>query len=148
MTTVSNSEVGSSDFVDAPTERESAFEVPIGVKSEATLSDIWPRALAYFTPPSIFTEQPASMADLRRYAHAAAWTSKAGARRALGIGYFRLIARPTTIACRYVEWIGQRPGRAIPVYALWKLVIETPPGPWIAQHFIMPLASFAGWLFL
>lgn len=116
--------------------------------SEVTDSSFWALVLTYFTPPDIFTERPESMSALRRYARKAAWASKAGVRRSLGIGYFRVIARPVTIVCRYVEWIAQRPGRALPAYGLWKLVISIGPGPWVAHHIIDPLASFAGWVFL
>jgi len=152
MTTVSNSEVGTSDLADAPAERETVPQASIARKSAVTFGDIWVRALpklhAYFTPPNVFTDSPATMGELRKYAHAGGWTSKTGTLRSLGVGYFRLVARPTTVICRYVEWIAQRPGRAVPVYLLWKLVIRTAPGPWVAEHVIHPLASFAGWLFL
>ncbi|WP_123678926.1 hypothetical protein [Couchioplanes caeruleus] len=103
----------------------------------------------YLTPPSVLAEAPASVAELRRYARWGAWTSStAGLLRNLGIGWYRLVGLPVTVVCRYVEWIWQRPGRAIPVYLLWKLLISTGPGPWAAEHLIRPVLGVLAWVLL
>ena len=94
----------------------------------------------YLTPPSVLTESPASVAELAAYAHWGAWTSSTdGPLRKLGIVWHRMFSLPATVVCRYVEWIWQRPGRAVPVFVLWKLLISTGPGPWAADHLIRPV---------
>ena len=104
---------------------------------------------AYVTPPSVLTEAPASVAELAAYAHWGAWTSGTdGPLRKLGIVWHRLIGLPVTVVCRYVEWTAQRPGRAIPVYLLWKLLISTGPGPWAADHLIRPVLGVLAWVLL
>jgi hypothetical protein len=102
---------------------------------------------AYLTPPSVWTEQPASMAELAAYARWGAWTNSTGLRRA-GLCWHWLVSLPVTTICRYGEWIAQRPGRLIPVYVLWKLLISTGPGPWAADHLVRPLLGLAAWVLL
>jgi hypothetical protein len=147
-TTLSNSEVGTSDLQDTPAERETLPGGPIGRKSAVTRSDVRAKLHTYFTPPSVLTARPSSVRELRVYAHGAGWTADVGLLRSLGIGYFRLIGRPATVVCRYVEWIAQRPGRALPVFAAWKLFILVGPGPWVADYLIRPAGVLAGWIFL
>lgn len=109
----------------------------------------WEWLREYVTPPSVLTESPASVAELAAYAHWGAWTSSTGGPlRRLGIVWHRLFGLPTTVVCRYVEWIFQRPGRAIPVYLLWKLLISTGPGPWAADHIIRPVLGVFAWVLL
>jgi hypothetical protein len=103
---------------------------------------------AYITPPQVWAEPPASMAELAAYARWGGWTESTGAVRRLGIVWHRLVGLPFTTCCRYVEWIAQRPGRAIPVYALWKLFISTGPGPGFADHVIRPALAFMAWVLL
>jgi hypothetical protein len=118
----------------------------------ATLRDrvrAWLLAMrAYITPPQVWAEPPASMAELAAYARWGAWTSSTGPVRRLGIVWHRLVGVPVTTVCRYVEWIGQRPGRAIPVFLLWKLFISTGPGPALAAHVIRPVLAAVAWAFL
>ncbi|WP_433732562.1 hypothetical protein ACQP2Y_46740 (plasmid) [Actinoplanes sp. CA-051413] len=103
----------------------------------------------YLTPPSVLTQPPASVAELAAYAHWGAWTSRTdGPLRRLGIVWHRLVSLPVTVVCRYVEWIAQRPGRAIPVYLLFKLLISTGPGPWVADHLIRPVLGVIAWVLL
>lgn len=159
----------SAEFGGAPTERELApangQTVTIPVHSAITHRDrvqSWVRAAsAYFTPPAVLTERPASVAELRAYAEQADWTASPaacvdehgrrhapGTIRRLGIWWYRLVGLPTTVACRYAEWIAQRPGRAIPVFVLWKLCISSGPGPWVSDNVILPAAHAAAWILL
>jgi len=103
----------------------------------------------YLTPPSVLTQAPASVAELAAYARWGAWTSRTDSPlRKLGIVWHRLFGLPVTVICRYVEWIWQRPGRAIPVYLLWKLLISTGPGPWAGDHLIRPVLGVLAWVLL
>lgn len=103
----------------------------------------------YLTPPSVLTESPASVAELAAYAHWGTWTTSAdGPLRKLGIVWHRAFGLPATVVCRYVEWLWQRPGRAIPVFVLWKLLISTGPGPWAVEHLIHPILGVIAWVLL
>jgi hypothetical protein len=104
---------------------------------------------AYVTPPSVLTDPPPSVAQLRAYARWGAWTSSTnGPLRRLGLLWHRLFSLPVTVICRYTEWLSQRPGRLIPVYLLWKLLISTGPGPWVAGHLIRPVLGVIAWVLL
>jgi hypothetical protein len=138
---------------DASPERETAEKSTPTLQSAITDRDAWLRWIAaareYFTPPSLLTEPPPSYTELRAYAHRAGWTSKdTGVVRTLGVWWHRFVGLPVTFVCRYAEWIAQRPGRAIPVFALWKLLILTTPGPWLADHIIRPVLGFVAWVLL
>lgn len=103
---------------------------------------------AYVTPPSVLVERPASVAELSAYAHWGTWTAEAGVLRNLGIAWYRLAGLPVTVICRYVEWIVQRPGRSLVVFALVKLLLSTGPGPWVADHLIRPVLGAVAWVLL
>lgn len=148
-----NSEVGSSDFHDPHAERETGPDEAQTRKSALTDRDMWAdlarRALAYITPPSVLTGHPDTVAQLAAYAKAGAWTRRrSGVIRALGVWWYRLVGLPYTVTCRYAEWIAQRPGRAIPVLLLVKLLASTTPGAWVVEHVIVPIGHAAAWLFL
>lgn len=156
MTTQSNPEVGTgSDFVESD-EREHAPEDAQTQKSEetptATFGDIARgviRELApYFTPPALLTDRPASVPELRKYPRAGRWTSSKGALRTLAVGYWRIVSLPITLVCRSVEWIAQRPGRAVLVYILWRLFTVAGPGAWIVRHVGPIVGAVAKWIFL
>lgn len=151
--THSNSKVETFDFRDAPPERYEAPGLPKSRKSKVTDRDAWRRFLAavavYVTPPSVLTERPASVAELATYAHRAGWTSQnSGPVRAAGILWHRAVGLPITVVCRYVEWIAQRPGRAVAAFGLWKLFVLSGAGVWMVHHLINPVGAVAGWLFL
>ena len=167
--TVSNSEfVIPTSEVKRPLPRPmptDAGETPENAEPEVADSDVWRERLlaflAYFTPPAVLTERPASMPELSAYAHRGDWTKrkaeparkgvpeqKRGPVRTAGIWWHRLVGLPVTVVCRYVEWIAQRPGRAIPVFVLWKAFISTGAGPWIVQNLLAPVGRVAGWIFL
>jgi hypothetical protein len=104
---------------------------------------------AYVTPPSVLTDPPPSVAELRAYVRWGAWTgSTDGPLRNLGLLWHRLFSLPVTVVCRYTEWLWQRPGRLIPIYLLFKLLISTGPGPWVAGHIIRPVLGVVAWVLL
>lgn len=104
---------------------------------------------AYLTPPQVFTDRPASLAELAEYARYAQWTTQdAGLVRACGIWWYRLVGYPKTVTGRYAEWIWQRPGRAIPALLTVKLIAHTTPGAWVVDHVVYPAAQLAGHIFL
>jgi hypothetical protein len=120
---------------------------------------------AYFTPPAVFTDRPASLAELADYARYAPWTVqpfvdrpytdedanqmvKTGAVRAAGIWWYRWIGYPYTVVSRYREWILQRPGRAIPVLLLVKLAASTSYGSWAVDNLLYPVAHAVAWVLL
>lgn len=95
---------------------------------------------AYWVPPSLLTEPAPSLMELSAYAHRGPWTKDR--MRTLGVVWFRAVALPVTVTCRYVEWVAQRPGRAVPVLALWWLFRATGHGPWIDTNLIHPVLTF------
>ncbi len=152
-----NSPVSSGEFQGVPAERETGPELsslqPTLHSNLDTQRERVREWLAgfrgYWTPPSMLTEPPASVQELAAYAWYGGWTTAgSGPVRRLGIWWHRLIGLSTTTVCRYVEWIAQRPGRAIPVYLLWKLLITTGPGPWVADNIIRPALGFLAWVLL
>lgn len=148
-----NSEVGTSDLRGSFSERETTPDGPQTRKSALTDRDFWlnlvDRVRAYLTPPSLLTERPDSVAQLAAYAKTGAWTKRrTGAIRSAGIWWYRLVGLPYTTICRYAEWIAQRPGRAIPVLLLVKLLASTTPGSWFVEHVIVPVGHTVVWLFL
>lgn len=110
---------------------------------------LWARSKAYWTPPQIFTDRPASLAELADYAKHAPWTHQnSGLIRGAGIGYYRTLAYPYTAVSRYREWMFQRPGRLLLHLAGVKLFALTGPGIWVVDHIVYPAAQFAGHVFL
>ena len=144
-------------------ESRSTQQAPQSPKTGPEVSNLHPQPVAlrdrllgvvatardYWVPPSLLTESPASITDLSNYAWHGTWTSKtSGPVRQAGIWWHRLISLPTTVACRYTEWIFQRPGRALPVLAMWKLLVSTGPGPWLVAHILDPLLGAIAWVLL
>lgn len=107
------------------------------------------RCATYWTPPEIFTDQPASLQDLADYARHAPWTHQnTGLLRAAGIGYYRAVSYPYTVVSRYREWVMQRPGRLLLHLGGLKLLAHTSPGMWAVDHLIYPAAQIVGHVFL
>ena len=107
------------------------------------------RTQAYWTPPAIFTDRPASVADLADYARHAPWTAQnAGLIRKAGNVYWSGLALPYTAISRYREWMVQRPGRLAAHLGVLKLFTLTTPGMWVVDHLVYPVAQFAGHVFL
>jgi hypothetical protein len=120
-----------------------------GSSLRVKVSDLWTAAGAYWTPPALFTDRPASLAELSQYARTAPWTAQtAGLLRAAGIWHYRLVGYPKTVVNRYSEWVWQRPLRLAAHLAGLKLAASTGPGIWLVDHIVYPVAQFAGHLFL
>lgn len=103
----------------------------------------------YWTPPAVFTEQPASLADLASYAKTAPWTHQhTGLLRGLGVGYYRFVGYPYTVISRYREWFAQRPIRLALLFGGVKLASLTGPGDWVVHTVVYPVAQFAGRILL
>jgi hypothetical protein len=104
---------------------------------------------AYWTPPSIFTDAPATLEELAAYAKHAPWTAQdRGLIRAFGIGYYRFVGYPYTVISRYREWFAQRPLRLATLLGGVKLAALTGPGQWVVHTVVYPAAQFAGHIFL
>lgn len=104
------------------------------------------RLRAYFVPPSLLTDPPPSMAQLASYARRGAWTkSRRGLLRSLGVWWYRLALIPTAV-CRYVEWTLQRPGRAVAVWLVWRLLVSI-GGPTV-HTFIHAVLRAAAWVLI
>jgi hypothetical protein len=150
-----NSEMPSSGSpVQAPTETISAGHDLGGNRSgipgfRVRRPFTWAATRTYWTPPALFTDRPASLADLRDYATAAPWTSQnTGLLRGFGVGWYRTVAYPATVACRYWEWAWQRPLRVALHLGLVKVAAMTGPGIWVTDHLVYPAARVAGHIFL
>lgn len=104
----------------------------------------WAAFKGYWVPPQLLSDPPPAVTDLVAYARRGAWTSRDGLLRGLGITWLWLVALPFTVVCRYVEWVWQRPGRAIPIFVLWKLFVHS-SGGWFADNVIRPVLAVAAW---
>lgn len=121
--------------------------------SEVTYRDVWSRiingARAYMTPPSVWTDRPAPLAELRSYADSGTQLSRVdGPLRGLAVAWHVMVGLPTTVACRYVEWISQRFGRSVVVFLLWKMVIRSDPGHSLREYVLNPVGTVLAWVFL
>ncbi len=114
--------------VEGPETLHSAITVGDRVRSAVG----WAKEL--YAPPPILAERPPSVAALSAYAKHGAWTrTRKGFLRSAGVAWFRVVGVPITVACRVAEWIWQRPGRAIPVAVLVKVLAHTTPGVWVVN---------------
>jgi hypothetical protein len=150
--TDSNSELRTSEFANPSPERETGPQASESPKSEVTRGDIARRVITstatYFTPPSILTARPESVVELRRYPREGDWLlAKASPLRTLAVNYWRAIGLPVTVICRYVEWVAQRPGRALLAYVLWRLFTVAGPGRWLVENMGPILGSILKWIF-
>lgn len=154
-----NSEMPTSGFSEgAPTETITAGQSGSPSLEPVQISELGLRgraarayaaSRAYWTPPSVFTQRPASLQDLAAYARTAPWThQRRGFIRGLGVAWYRLIAFPITVLLRYLEWFAQRPLRAFTLFGIVKLISLTGPGHWAVQHVVYPAAQLAGQIFL
>ena len=95
----------------------------------------------------MWTDQPASLADLRHYAERAPWTSQRGGFvRGSGRAFWLLVGRSATVTLRYREWIWQRPGRLLTAAVLLFLLGHTTPGRWLGW-LLGHVGHGAMWLF-
>jgi hypothetical protein len=132
---------------DAPTVET---DVPTsGSSLRVKVSNAWTAAGAYWTPPALFTDRPASLAELAQYAKTAPWTAQTtGPVRAAGVWHYRLVGYPYTTVSRYREWAVQRPLRLAAHLGALKLAASTGPGIWLVDHIVYPVAHLAGHVFL
>lgn len=92
------------------------------------------KSRAYWTPPEILTKRPPAVSGLAAYAKRGAWTRQIdGPIRRAGVAWFRVVGIPVTVLCRFAEWVWQRPGRAVPVLVLAKVLAHTTPGRWVVD---------------
>jgi hypothetical protein len=133
-----------------PVERETGPRPASAPISEVTVSDRWWwRLRDYFTLPDLLTDRAASVPELAAYAHRGGWTRQPfGPVRNAGIWWWRLVGLPQTLRCRVREWVWQRPGRALTVVLLVKLLSLTAPGAYVVEQLIEPVVHAALWLFL
>lgn len=148
-----NSPASSGEFQKVSPERETAPEdsslQPEAITARERLVDLLQRSRAYWVPPSLLTDPPASVTELTSYARYAGWTARAdGPMRRLGVTWLYTVGLPVTVVCRYSEWVAQRPGRAIPVFVVWKLFVTTGPGPWMVEHLFRPILATVAWVLL
>ncbi len=117
--------------------------------AEARIRAFGASTAAYWTPPAVYTDRPASLAELAAYAKQAPWThQQTGIIRGLGVAYYRGVAYPYTVISRYREWFAQRPGRLLVLFGGVKLAAMTGPGIWAVDHLVYPAARIAGHVFL
>jgi hypothetical protein len=156
-TTVRNSPLSSGDLKSPHAERETPTKLStlhrgLHPNAATAVTAWWARSAGRGRTGcrrKLLTEPPASVAELSAYAHRAGWTSSAeGTLRRLGVLWFLAVALPWTTGCRYVEWVAQRPGRALAALLVWQAVIRSTPGMWVAGHFIRPILAAAAWVFL
>lgn len=106
-------------------------------------------ARRYWIPPNLLVNPPPTYAQLVNYAYRGAWAAKpAGPIREAGIFWHRTVSLPVTAVCRYIEWVAQRPGRALPIYGLWRLLLATDAGHWLAANLVHPALAAIGWALL
>lgn len=136
--TLRDPEICNAEFDGPDVTHRSHVEAPDTLHPAITFGDRargWVAAArAYWTPPEILTKRPPAVSALSAYAKAGAWTRQVdGPIRRAGVWWFRLIGVPVTVACRFAEWVWQRPGRAIPVLVLCKVLALTTPGAWLVD---------------
>lgn len=138
-----------------------AGKLQSALRTAITDGERWAALRAYFTPPALLTDSPASLPELREYAYTAPWTQqpyvarpytdedskavvKTGAVRRTGIWYFRGFVYPYTVWSRTKEWAVQRPGRLVLTLAVVKLIASTSYGSWAVDHLLYPTARVVG----
>ncbi len=149
VTTVRVPETCNAGADSAPRGRMSWADRIATLQSAITDRNLTGKIKEWVVPPAILTDQPESIPDLARYAHAGAWTARrTGFTRGCGVWWWRLVALPYTAVSRTREWIIQRPGRAITVSVIVKITASTTWGTWTVTHLIVPAVHAAIWLFL
>lgn len=98
-----------------PRARESS--TGLGDLPPATDSDRRPglvaRLVTELTPPEPWTQQPASLAAMWRYARRGGWTGPTGPARVAGVWWCRLVTIPVCVVTHYTAWLVARPSRAL-----------------------------------
>ena len=94
----------------------------------------WTRLLDELTPPTVWTDKPASLKELTLYARHAPWTAKDGFWRAAGTWWCGLIGIPVSTAAYYTAWTAQRPSRALTVLLAYIVLAHTGLGAWLLPY--------------
>lgn len=81
------------------------------------------RLAEVFQPPEIWDTDRPSLAKVAARAKRGGWTKTDGTVRRAGIAYFRLVYVPTAAACRYLDWIVERPSRLAVALAVLGLIV-------------------------
>ena len=79
----------------------------------AAVEAAWPHIEALFRPPGVWTDPPASLDAVWRYADEGAWTTKKGFWRKANKVWCRCVAIPFSAVAYYLAWFVQRPTRLI-----------------------------------
>lgn len=102
----------------------------------------------FLVPPQVLTEPPPAFAELTAYAYRGSWTRTAsGFIRGLGTIWLIFIALPVIFGLRLIEWLIQRPTRALFFYSIWHLIYATAIGHFLAQYLFLPFWSGLRWIF-
>lgn len=143
---------------EAPADSISAGQHGPAAVSDTAVSEIgfrvraaglWQASKTYWTPPAVFTDRPASLAELADYASLAPWTSQnTGLARGFGVWYHRVFGYPYTVVSRYREWFVQRPLRFAALVGGVKLASMTGPGAWVVDTIVYPAARTVGHILL
>jgi len=86
---------------------------------------------ANLRPPLVWTEPPASLADLSHYAHEQPYAAKYGIARLAGVWWNRVVAMPLSAVAYYGAWIVQRPSRVAALAVLYTVLAHTTVGLWL-----------------
>lgn len=101
---------------------------------KVTASDYAADAAAWvqgtFTPPDVWRDPSASLADRWAYATQGEWTGQ-GFIRTAGQVYALAIALPAAAVCRVADWVIERPGRAAAAGVLLAVLAQFPPVSWL-----------------
>lgn len=81
------------------------------------------RLVEVFQPPEIWTDDRPALAKVAARAKRGEWTKANGAVRKAGVAYFRFVYVPTAAACRYVDWMVERPSRLFVALAVLGLIV-------------------------
>ncbi|REF00341.1 hypothetical protein [Thermomonospora umbrina] len=96
----------------------------------AELKDSGRRLAAAFTPPDMWSQPAASLAERWSYATRGEWTGD-GALRKAGQVYCLAVALPAAGLCRLIDWVTERPARLLATVVLLVLLHRLPPLSWL-----------------
>jgi hypothetical protein len=89
-----------------------------------------------WTPPAVWSQRPASLAELVGYARHGAWTAHSGFWRTAGVWWMGLVVVPFSTLAYYAAWVLQRPSRFLVCGLVYVVVAHTGLGaavlPWPA----------------
>lgn len=118
---------------DSPESAQSQPESPdtSGVTASDYLAEMGGWLRSTFTPPDIWSAERAALSKVWAYACRGEWTTDTGLARTIGQIYALTIAFPLIGVCALIEWVVERPARAIAVVVLLWLLSQVPPLAWL-----------------